>query len=123
VTGSWVLNNSTGAVDATTSGVSVNNVADNGWYVFPPGAQSTTRLASIPTTPDGTGWVVDPAGGASGFPAGTWTVTVKTSVPSATLDPGTALLTVGIWKGDDLGRHVHPRRAGAALAHRRPRLT
>ena len=113
VTGSWVLNSSTSAADATTSNVSVNNAADNGWYVFPPGTQSTTRLASIPTTPDGTGWIVDPAGGASGFPAGTWTFTVKTSVPGATLDPGTALLTVGMWKGTISGATFTP--VGPAL--------
>jgi hypothetical protein len=113
VTGSWVLNNGTGSADTTTSNVSVNNAADNGWYVFPPGAQSSTRLASIPTTPDGTGWIVDPAGGASGFPAGTWTFTVKTSVPSATLDPGTALLTAGMWKGTISGGTFTP--VGPAL--------
>ena len=109
VSGSWVLNSSTSAAaDATTSNVSVNNAADNGWYVFPPGTQSTTRLTSIPTTPGGTGWIVDPAGGASGFPAGTWTFTVKTSVPGATLDPGTALLTVGMWKGTISGATFTP---------------
>ena len=113
VTGSSVLNSSTSAADATTSNVSVNNAADNGWYVFPPGAQSTTRLASIPTNPDGTGWIVDPAGGASGFPAGTWTFTVKTSVPGATLDPGTTLLTVGMWKGTISGATFTP--VGPAL--------
>ncbi len=113
MTGSWVLNSSTSAVDATTSNVSINNAVDNGWYIFPPGTQSTTRLASIPTTPDGTGWIVDPAGGAAGFPAGTWTFTAKTRVPSATLDPGTALLTVGMWKGTISGSTFTP--VGPAL--------
>ena len=113
VTGSALLNSTTSAADATTSNVSVNNAADNGWYVFPPGTQSTTRFASIPTTPGGTGWIVDPAGGASGFPAGTWTFSVKTSVPSATLDPGTALLTVGMWKGTISGATFTP--VGPAL--------
>ncbi len=66
----------------------------------------------IPTTPDGTGWIVDPAGGPAGFPAGTWTFRVKTSVPGA-LDPGTALLTVGMWKGTISGATFTP--VGPAL--------
>src|SRR4051812_14162257 len=59
VAGSWVLGAGSGPVDSTTSNVSINNASDGGWYVFGPGAQSTTRLASIPTAPSGTGWIVD----------------------------------------------------------------
>jgi Chitobiase/beta-hexosaminidase C-terminal domain len=113
VTGSWVLNGGTGSPNTTTGNVSINSASDGGWYVFPPGTASSTRLASITTAPDGTGWIVDPAGGTSGFPAGTWTFTVETSVPSGTLDPATALLTVGMWKGTISGGAFTP--VGPAL--------
>jgi hypothetical protein len=113
VAGSWVLGGGSGGVNASTSNVSINNAADGGWYVFAPGTQSTTRLASMPTAPDPTGWIVDPPGGASGFPAGTWTFTVHTSVPSGTLAPGTAVLTAGMWKGTISGGVFTP--VGPAL--------
>ena len=99
VTGSWTLDSNSGATDATTANVSIDDAVDNGWYVFAPGTSSTTRLNTIPTGADGTGWIVDPAGGASGFPAGNWTFTVATVIPGGILDPGTAVLTVGMWKG------------------------
>ncbi|HKP19173.1 MAG TPA: chitobiase/beta-hexosaminidase C-terminal domain-containing protein [Gaiellaceae bacterium] len=100
VSGSWKLGSGTGSADSTTSNVSINNATDDGWYVFAPGSsQSTTRSATIPTSPGTTGWIVDPVGGAAGFPSGTWTFTVHTVVPTGTLDAGTAVLTVGMWKG------------------------
>ena len=99
VTGSWTLDSNSGAADVTTANVSIDNAVDNGWYVFAPGTSSATRLDTIPTDADGTGWIVDPAGGASGFPAGNWTFTVATVVPGGSLDAGTAVLTVGMWKG------------------------
>jgi chitobiase/beta-hexosaminidase-like protein len=99
VSGSWKLAAGTGTANSTTSNVSIDNVTDDGWYAFAPGTQSTTRLATIPTSPGTTGWIVDPAGGATGFPSGTWTFTVHTTIPGPTLDAGTAVLTVGMWKG------------------------
>jgi hypothetical protein len=114
VTGSWKLDTGTGLANTTTSSVSIDNATDGGWYVFAPQTQSTTRLASIPTTPDGTGWIVDPAGGASGFPAGTWTFTVDTAIAGSTLDAATALLTVGMWKGTISGGVFTP--TGTLLA-------
>jgi hypothetical protein len=108
VTGSWTLGPSGGTADATTSNVSTDGAVDDGWYVFAPGAQSTTRIATLPTVPDASGWIVDPAGGATGFPAGNWTFTVDTAVPGGTLDPGLAVLTVGIWKGTVSGGAFTP---------------
>ncbi len=66
VTGSWLLGTVSGSSDTTTSNVSIDNSTDDGWYAFAPGVQTTTRLASIPTSPDGKGWIIDPAGGATG---------------------------------------------------------
>ncbi|MFL5680070.1 MAG: OmpL47-type beta-barrel domain-containing protein, partial [Chloroflexota bacterium] len=40
----------------------------------------------------------DLAGG-TGFPAGTWSFSIKTQIPSANLVAGTAILAIGIWKG------------------------
>ncbi len=97
VTGSWKLDSSTGSADSTTSNTPGDGAT--GWYAFDPGAAVTTQLGSIPTTADGKGWIVDPAGGVTGFPAGTWTFTVQTDIPDATLTAGAAVLTVGIWKG------------------------
>ena len=99
VSGSWTLDAASGAADLTTSTVSIDGALDGGWYAFAPGASSSTRLATIPTAADGTGWIVDPAGGASGFPAGNWTFTVETVVQGASLDAGAAVLTVGMWTG------------------------
>jgi chitobiase/beta-hexosaminidase-like protein len=107
VTGSWKLDTTTAAGTATTLNVSTDGATDNGWYVFAPGTQSFTRLASLPTVPDGTGWIVDP-GTPSGFPTGPWTFTVDTIVPGTTLDPGNALLTVGMWKGTVSGGLFSP---------------
>jgi hypothetical protein len=68
-----------------------------GYFVCKPGVQNTA--SSTPNaTPTGTGWVQDLAGG-TGFPAGTWSFSVKTQIPSANLVAGTAILAVGIWKG------------------------
>ena len=53
-----------------------------------PGVSNTTRLAAIPTTTDGTGWMVDPVGGATGFPAGNWSFTVVTDIPNGTFVAG-----------------------------------
>ncbi len=106
VTGSWLLGTVGGSSDTTTSNVSIDNSADDGWYAFAPGVQTTTRLASIPTSPDGKGFIIDPAGGATGFPAGTWVFTVRTNSSGATADA--AVLTVGMWKGTISGSTFTP---------------
>jgi hypothetical protein len=93
----WKLDTSTGTVNGTTSNVPAQN--ETGWFTFDPGTMSTTALGSLPTTTDGNGWVIDPVGGATGFPSGDWTFTVKTDIPNATPTAGAALLTIGIWKG------------------------
>jgi len=99
VTGSWTMGTTIGTADTTTQTVSTNNATDDGWYTFAPGTPNSTRLDSISTGPAGTGWIVDPVGGVSGFPAGNWLFTVQTFVPGASLDAGSAVLTVGMWKG------------------------
>lgn len=97
VTGSWTLDGGTGAVDTSTSNLPGQN--DTGWYAWDPGASVTDQLAALPGSPDGRGWLVDPAGGAGGFPAGTWSFTVKTDIPDNSLTAGAAVLAVGVWKG------------------------
>ncbi|MGI8605730.1 MAG: hypothetical protein ACR2L0_01030, partial [Gaiellaceae bacterium] len=97
VTGSWDLDSGTGAVDITTDNIPANGAT--GWYAWNPALAVTTRLATIPTTTDGRGWLVDPAGGATGFPAGTWDFTVETDIPTGVFTAGTAVLTVGLFKG------------------------
>ena len=72
-----------------------------------PALSVTAQQATLPATTDGKGWLVDPAGGATGFPAGTWSFTVQTDIPNATLIAGTAVLTVGRLQGHDLGRRLH----------------
>ncbi len=96
-TGSWDLDSGTGTVDTTTDNIPNQNAT--GWYAFNPGTSNTTQLATLPTTTDGMGWIVDPVGGATGFPAGTWSFTVQTDIPNGTFVAGTAVMTVGVWKG------------------------
>ena len=95
--GGWTMNSGSGAVDTTTDNVPAQNAT--GWYRFNPGTSQTGQLTTIPTTSSGSGFFVDPVGGATGFPAGNWSFTVVTDIPDATLTAGTAVLTVGLWKG------------------------
>jgi chitobiase/beta-hexosaminidase-like protein len=96
-TTTWRLDTSTGAVNSATNNVPAQN--ETGWFAFDPGVSSTTAVGSLPTTTEGNGWVIDPVGGATGFPAGDWTFTVKTDIPNATPTAGAAMLTIGVWKG------------------------
>ena len=96
-TGSWDLDSGTGTIDLTTANVPARNAT--GWYAFNPGVSNTTQLTTLPTTTDGNGWIVDPVGGATGFPAGTWSFAVQTDIPNGTFTVGTAVMTVGVWKG------------------------
>ncbi|HWB57305.1 MAG TPA: Ig-like domain-containing protein [Gaiellaceae bacterium] len=105
-TGSWALDGGTGAVDTTTDNAPARNAT--GWYAWNPSASNTTRLAALPATTDGMGWIVDPAGGATGFPAGNWSFTVRTDIPSGTFVAGAAVLTVGVWKGTVAGGTFTP---------------
>ena len=91
------MDSGSGAVDTTTDNVPAQNAT--GWYRWNPGTSQTTQLTTIPTTSSGSGCFVDPVGGATGFPAGNWSFTVVTDIPDATLTAGTAVLTVGLWKG------------------------
>ena len=79
-----------------------------------PELQSPPSRRRFPTTTDGKGWLVDPAGGATGFPGGTWSFTVKTDIPNTTLVAGTAVLTVGVFKGTVSGGVFTP--TGTILA-------
>ena len=97
VTGSWDLDSGTGTVDITTNNTPASTAV--GWYAWDPALSVTAQQTTLPTTTDGKGWLVDPAGGATGFPAGTWSFTVQTDIPNATLIAGTAVLTVGVFKG------------------------
>ncbi|HYM64599.1 MAG TPA: hypothetical protein VES61_07960, partial [Gaiellaceae bacterium] len=99
VTGSWRMGTGTGAIDTTTDNIPAQNVT--GWYAWNPSASVVARLAAIPATTDGLGWIISPAGGATGFPAGTWSFTVKTDITNnaTPLTAGAAVLTVGLFKG------------------------
>src|SRR5919106_182145 len=98
--GTWTMNSGTGAVDTSTDNTPARNAT--GWYPWDPGLSSTTQLASLPTVPDNRGWVIDPVGGASGFPAGNWSFTIVTGTPGA-FTAGAAVLTVGVWKMNSSG--------------------
>ena len=91
------MDSGSGTVDTTTDNLPAQNAT--GWYRFNPGVSQTTQLTTIPTTSSGSGFFVEPVGGATGFPAGNWNFTVVTDIPDATLTAGTAVLTVGLWKG------------------------
>ncbi len=95
--GGWTMDSGSGTVDTTTDNIPAQNAT--GWYRFNPGTSQTTQLTTIPTTSSGSGFFVEPVGGATGFPAGNWSFTVVTDIPNATLTAGTAVLTVGLWKG------------------------
>ncbi len=100
---SWKMDSTSGTQNMTTATGSASiSGPDGAWYTFAPGVTNVTRQTSMPTSPDGHGFLVDPAGGASGFPAGNWVFTVKTSIPG-TPSPGVAYLTVGMWTGSVVG--------------------
>jgi parallel beta-helix repeat protein len=94
--GSWRLVTSAPSV-ANTATKTIPASGATGYYIFKPGVQNTAS-GTPSTTPTGTGWLQDLAGG-TGFPAGTWSFTIKTQIPSANLVAGTAILAIGIWKG------------------------
>ena len=50
------------------------------------------------TTPSGTGFIQDLAGG-TGFLAGNWSFSIETQVAGSTLVSGSAILAIGVWKG------------------------
>jgi len=96
VAGSWLMGSGTGAANTATSTTPGRNVT--GWFQFNPGVGNTS--AGTPSaTATGRGWLVEPAVGGTGFPAGTWSFTVVTDISGGTLVSGTATLGVGIWKG------------------------
>jgi parallel beta-helix repeat protein len=68
-----------------------------GYYQFKPGTGNTSSQTQG-TSPKGFGWVQDLAGG-TGFPAGSWSFTVETQIPSSNLVAGTAILSLSVWKG------------------------
>ena len=100
VTGSWKLPTAAPSVanTATSTDPGRNNV---GYVQFNPGAANSTLAAPAV---NGKGWLADfgANNGATGFPTGTWNLTVTTDVVGATT-AGTAVLTVGIWKGTIAG--------------------
>ena len=92
---SMKIGTTTGTVFTAATTTPAQNAT--GYYVFAPNGSSTTAAALPTIHPDATGWVLEPAGGATGFPAGPWTFTVKTQANTTTA--GKAILTVGMWKG------------------------
>ena len=68
-----------------------------------------TRRSSRRSRPRPTacGWIVDPAGGATGFPAGTWSFAVQTDIPNGTFTAGTAVMTDRRLEGNGLGGRLH----------------
>ena len=94
--GSWrLVTSAPSAANTATNNTPGQNTT--GSFLFRPGAGST--VAGTPATnPAGTGFVQDFAGG-TGFPAGSWSFAVRTQIPSASLIAGSAILTIGVWKG------------------------
>ena len=67
--GGWTMDSGSGVVDTTTDNIPAQNAT--GWYRYNPGTSQTGQLTTIPTTSTtGSGFFVDPVGGATGFPAG-----------------------------------------------------
>ncbi|MDX6544061.1 MAG: hypothetical protein QOK32_1664, partial [Gaiellaceae bacterium] len=83
---------------ATSTDPGKNNI---GYVQFNPGAANGTVAAAAL---NGKGWLADfgAGNGATGFPTGTWNVTVTTDVVGSPT-VGTAVLAVGIWKGTIAG--------------------
>jgi hypothetical protein len=95
-TGSWNLVGTSPLLpDSTTRTSLCQNCA--GYVQWQPGVDS--GVAATPSsTPTGRGWIAS-ANGATAFPAGSWSFTVRTDVPDVLLTPGQAILAVGVWKG------------------------
>ena len=94
--GSWrLLTTAPSGANTLTRTIPAANAT--GYYLFKPGAQNTAT-GTPSGTPTGTGFVQDIAGG-TGFPAGTWSFSIKTQIPSTNLVAGTARLAVGMWTG------------------------
>jgi len=94
IAGAWTMDAGTGAANVATSTQPARNAT--GYYQFNPGVPNTA--AGTPGAATGRGWVIDPIGGATGFPAGTWSFTVRTDIAGGTLVAGTAILAVGLWQ-------------------------
>ncbi|MGH8984213.1 MAG: Ig-like domain-containing protein, partial [Acidimicrobiia bacterium] len=95
VSGSWrLVTSSPSPVDTSTRTEVCRNCTGHRQWI--PGT-SNTAAGTPSITATGEGWIVDTAG-ATGFPAGNWSFTVRTDIPGA-FTAGTAVLTVGVWKG------------------------
>jgi hypothetical protein len=93
IAGSWTMDAGTGAANTLTSNEPARNAT--GYYQWNPGVANTAL--GTPGAATGRGWLIDPIGGATGFPAGTWSFTVRTDIAGTTLIAGTANLAVGLW--------------------------
>ncbi|MFL5966271.1 MAG: OmpL47-type beta-barrel domain-containing protein, partial [Gaiellaceae bacterium] len=94
--GSWrLVTAAPAAANVATSNTPGANAT--GYFAFRPGSATTT--ATTPSaTPTGNGFVQDLAGGTA-FAAGSWTFAVKTQIPSTGIVAGSAILSIGVWKG------------------------
>ena len=99
--GSWrLVTTAPSAANSATTTTPAANAA--GYFLFKPGSGNTS--AGTPSgTEAGTGFIQDLAGG-TGFRAGSWSFSVKTQIPGTTLVTGSAVLSIGLWKGTISGK-------------------
>lgn len=89
---SWqIVTTAPSTSDVTTS---CKNAKTTGYCQEKPGAANKTNGLTVPTAPNGTGWIYDTALNST-IPTGAWTFNVKTTSSSAT---GTGFITVCAWK-------------------------
>ena len=99
--GSWrLVTTAPSAANSATTTTPAANAA--GYYLFKPGTGNTSP-GTPSSTEAGTGFVQDLAGG-TGIPAGSWSFSVKTQIPGSTLVTGSAVLSIGLWKGTISGK-------------------
>ena len=99
--GSWrLVTTAPSAANSATTTTPAANAA--GYFLFKPGSGNTS--AGTPSgTEAGTGFIQDLSGG-TGFRAGSWSFSVKTQIPGTTLVTGSAVLSIGLWKGTISGK-------------------
>lgn len=89
---SWQIVTTAPSAGATTT--SCKNAKTTGYCQETPGAANTTNGLTIPTVPNGKGFIYDTVLNST-IPTGTWTFNIKTTSSSAT---GTGFITVCAWK-------------------------
>ncbi|HVM16160.1 MAG TPA: chitobiase/beta-hexosaminidase C-terminal domain-containing protein, partial [Gaiellaceae bacterium] len=91
----WTLVTAAPSTANTTTAVRFAQGA-TGYLQFNPGTLNAGTPAAPATSPNANGWIVNAAGG-TGFPAGNWSFTIRTTHGGQT--SGVPVMTVAVWKG------------------------